>query len=52
MKTQLVRGTHDILGNDIDLYKYIEKIISQMANNYDFAEIITPIFELRISELF
>ena len=49
-KIQPVRGTHDLVGNDLVLYKKIEKIISKMAYDYDFTEIITPIFES--SELF
>ena len=49
-KIQPVRGTHDLIGNNLALYKYIEKIISDMADHYDYNEIITPIFEN--SELF
>ena len=49
-KIQPVRGTHDLVGKDLILYKHIEKIISKIAYDYDFAEIITPIFEK--SELF
>ncbi len=45
-----VRGTHDLFGKNLFLYKHIEKIISKIANDYDFNEIITPIFEK--SELF
>ena len=49
-KIQPVRGTHDLTGNDILLYKHIRKVISEMADNYDYNEIETPIFES--SELF
>ena len=49
-KIQPVRGTHDLLGNDILLYKHIRKVISEMADSYDYNEIETPIFEN--SELF
>ena len=49
-KIQPVRGTHDIIGDDVILYKHIEKVITFLANDYDFNEIITPIFES--SELF
>tara|TARA_Y100000590_G_scaffold465924_1_gene639671 strand:- start:34 stop:1272 length:1239 start_codon:yes stop_codon:yes gene_type:complete len=49
-KLKSARGTHDLLGNDILKYNYIVEIISQIAKNYDFNEIITPIFEN--SELF
>ena len=44
-KIQPVRGTHDLVGRDLILYKHIEKIISKIAYDYDFTEIITPIFE-------
>ena len=49
-KIQPVRGTHDLIGKDLVFYKKIEKIICKMAHDYDFTEIITPIFES--SELF
>ena len=49
-KIQPVRGTHDLVGKELLLYNKIKKIISEIANNYDFTEIITPIFES--SELF
>ena len=49
-KIQSVRGTHDLIGSDLLLYKYIRKVISEMASNYDYNEIETPIFES--SELF
>ena len=42
---QTVRGTHDLFGNNLLLYKYVRKIISEMANDYDYEEIETPIFE-------
>ena len=45
MKIQPVRGTHDIYGKDLLVYRFIEKTISKLAQIYDFNEIITPIFE-------
>ena len=45
MKIQPVRGTHDIYGDKLKSYKFIERIISELANIYDYKEIITPIFE-------
>ena len=45
MKIQPVRGTHDIFGNDLLLYKNIENIIDNFAEIYDYKKIITPIFE-------
>ena len=45
MKVQPVRGTHDIYGQDLLKYKYIEEVVSKYAEIYDFNEIITPIIE-------
>ena len=45
-----LRGTHDFIGKDIIFYNEIKKIISEMATQYDFNEIITPILEY--NELF
>ena len=45
MKIQPIRGTHDIYGKDLLLYRFIEKTISDLAQVYDYNEIITPIFE-------
>ena len=39
IKIHSVRGTHDYLENNLALYKYIEKEISNMADFYDFNEI-------------
>ena len=50
MKIQPVRGTHDIYGNELVVYKFIKDTISKLAQVYDYKEIITPIFEN--SELF
>lgn len=49
-KIQSVRGTHDLIGSDLLLYRHIKQIISEMADIYDYNEIVTPIFES--SELF
>ena len=50
MKIQPVRGTHDLFGEELDKTKLIENIIRKIARNFDFNEIVTPIFES--SELF
>ena len=50
LKIQPIRGTHDLIGSDLLLYKHIRKVISEIADNYDYNEIETPIFES--SELF
>ena len=47
---QPVRGMHDLIGQELLLYKNINEIISELANTYDFDEIQTPILES--SELF
>ena len=45
MKTQPVRGTHDLYGDNIEKYNRIQKTIKMFAKKYDFNEIVTPIFE-------
>ena len=45
MKIQPVRGTHDIYGHLLILYNEIERIINITAKQYNYDEIITPIFE-------
>jgi histidyl-tRNA synthetase len=45
MKIQPVRGTHDLYGEQLLKYKKIEEIVKVQAGIYDFAELITPIFE-------
>ena len=45
MKIQPIRGTHDIFGEDLLLYKFIKNLISNLAEIYDYRQIITPIFE-------
>ena len=50
MKFQPVKGTHDIFGKNLLMYKFIIKKITELAKIYNYKEIITPIFEN--SELF
>ena len=50
LKIQPIRGTHDLIGSDLLLYKQIRKVISEIADYYDYNEIETPIFES--SEIF
>ena len=45
MKIQPVRGTHDLYGEQLLKYKKIEGIVKAQASIYDFAELVTPIFE-------
>ena len=42
---QPIRGTHDLIGKKLILFNLINKAIHDIANCYDFKEIITPIFE-------
>ena len=50
MKLRPVRGTHDLLSEDIKKYKFIYDLVSMKANSQSFNELETPIFEF--SELF
>ena len=45
MKIQPVRGTHDLYGDQLSKYRKIEEIVQNLANIYDFEEVVTPIFE-------
>ncbi len=44
-KLQSPRGTHDIFGDDILKYNHIVSTFSQVARDFGFAEISTPVFE-------
>ena len=50
MKLRSVRGTHDILGEEIIKFNQIRNTVSNIANIRGFGEISTPIFEF--SDLF
>ena len=45
MKIQPIRGTHDLFGENLLLYNFVEKTVSNLAEIYDYKQIITPIFE-------
>lgn len=45
MKLQSVRGTRDIFGDEIRLFREIDDNFCKIAKVYDFHEIETPIFE-------
>ena len=34
MKIQPVRGTHDLLGQNLSNYRKLEKVVNKFANNY------------------
>ncbi len=50
MKYQSLRGTKDILPEDIGLWQYVEGKVSEIFKNFGYREIRTPIFEM--TELF
>lgn len=39
------RGTVDLLPGEIELWQYAEEVISNVANNFNYKEIRTPVFE-------
>ena len=47
---QPVRGTHDLIGEDVRRHAHIIKVFKAVAQRYGFQEISTPIFEF--SEVF
>lgn len=49
-KLQTVRGTKDLFGKDIAKYNHIIEISKNLAKNFGFEELQTPIFEF--SEIF
>ena len=42
---QPVRGTHDLLADDILRHRLVEETALRIAGRYGFSEIVTPIFE-------
>ena len=42
---QPVRGTHDYYGDDMVLMRHIINVAQEMAQNYGFSEMQTPVFE-------
>ena len=45
MKIKPIRGTHDIFGQEIEKFNKIIKSVKQIAEQFNFHELITPIFE-------
>jgi len=45
MKINPVRGTHDIFGKDLEKFKKITQEVNQIAQQFYFQELVTPIFE-------
>jgi len=45
MKINPIRGTHDIFGKDLEKFKKITKEVNQIAQQFYFQELVTPIFE-------
>ncbi|MDR3078628.1 MAG: histidine--tRNA ligase [Rickettsiales bacterium] len=50
MAMQLVRGTRDLFGEDMEKYNHIVDMARELSELYNFSEIATPIFEF--SEVF
>ena len=50
MKINPIRGTHDLFGNEIKKFNKIVSEVKFVANQFNFHELVTPIFEN--SELF
>ena len=44
-KYQVPRGTQDIMGDDVSLWRQVESIIREQCARYGYQEIRTPIFE-------
>ena len=44
-KIQPVRGTHDLLGEELEKHSYIENYAKQLSSLYGYKEILTPIIE-------
>jgi histidyl-tRNA synthetase len=45
MRIQTIRGTHDILPGEIELWQAVEEVARRQASLYGFSEIRTPVFE-------
>lgn len=45
MKYQALRGTKDILPEEIPVWQYVERTINEIFQNFGFDEIRTPVFE-------
>ena len=44
-KIQPVRGTHDLLGVELEKHFYVENCAKQLSSSYGYKEILTPIIE-------
>lgn len=47
MRPQPIRGTRDLLGQNIELYNLVVNVAKKYASLNNFEEIITPIFEFK-----
>lgn len=45
MKYKKPRGTNDLFGDEVKLWQYVERTLSQLLDSYGYSEIRTPIFE-------
>lgn len=45
MAYNLPKGTHDIFGDEVRAYDYIEQVLKGVAETHGFSEVRTPVFE-------
>jgi len=45
MKYQTVKGTHDILPDEVSRWRTVEELVRRMMAAYHYGEIRTPVFE-------
>jgi histidyl-tRNA synthetase len=45
MRFQTVKGTHDILPDEVGQWRHVEQTVRQMMASYNYKEIRTPVFE-------
>ena len=45
MPFQTVKGTHDILPEEVGQWRYVEELVRRMMAVYNYQEIRTPVFE-------
>ena len=40
-----VKGTHDIIADEADVYSYIESVFAKEAESFGYRHIVTPVLE-------
>ncbi len=46
--TKAIKGTKDVLPSQVHKYQYVESKMIEIAGNFGFKEIRTPVFEQKI----